>query len=95
VERPPFAHGKWTHVAIVYDRLGGGGAGRLYLNGELQGTTPPVREPFEWDLDQAALRVGVGYVGLFDDLAVFGRALTAEEIQALYSLREGVSELYR
>jgi hypothetical protein len=94
VTKPPFGSGKWTHVAIVYERLGSGeGTGRLYLNGELQGTTPRIREGFNWDLGRATLRLGVNYVGLFDELAVFGRALSAGEVKALYDLRQGVAGL--
>jgi hypothetical protein len=32
-------------------------------------------------------------VGHLDDLAVFNRALTADEVQQLYGLKDGVREL--
>ena len=40
VTQPPFAHGQWTHVAIVFANLNSDSAGtaKLYLNGRLQGT---------------------------------------------------------
>ena len=54
-----------------------------------------IDEPFTWEIQQAAIRVGVSYVGLFDDLALFNRALTASEVSALYALGGGVGSLHR
>jgi hypothetical protein len=96
VEKPPFARGEWTHVVIVHEGLGGGqGAARLYLNGKLQGAATGIAEPFTWDLPRAAIRLGVNYVGLYDELAVFSRPLTDEEVQALYTLGGSVVNLRR
>ena len=39
------------------------------------------------------IRVGVNYVGLLDEVSVFNRALTNGEVQTLYALPKGVSEL--
>jgi hypothetical protein len=84
VKQPPFARGKWTHVAITYSKLGtGGGQASLYLDGKLQGTSPSIAEPFEWDPKVAALRLGVNYTGLMDEISVFRRPLTATEIVIL------------
>ena len=83
-KRTPFAHGQWTHVAITYSGLGGAnGTAKLYLNGQLQGMTGPISEPFEWDVTQGAIRLGVGYVGLMDEVSIFRRALTSKEIEQL------------
>ena len=43
---------------------------------------------------RGAVRLGVNYVGLFDELALFDRALTAEEVRTLYELPGGVASLY-
>jgi hypothetical protein len=84
VKKTPFTRGQWTHVAITHERLGGGnGSAKLYLDGVPQGTTGTIREPFTWDLSRAAVRLGVSYVGLFDELQVFSRALAEAEIRAL------------
>ena len=95
VDPPPFSRGKWTHVVITHEGLGGaqGGAARLYLDGHLQGAKTGIAEPFTWDVTKAAIRLGVNYVGLFDELAIFDRALTETEIQALAELKGGVSDL--
>ena len=81
VSKTPFGKGKWTHVAVTHDKLGsGGGTARLYLNGKLQGTAQGIGEAFEWDMAKGAIRLGVGYVGLMDDVAIFRRALTDAEV---------------
>jgi hypothetical protein len=86
VRETPFAKGKWTHVAITFEGLGGGaGVAALYLDGKSQGKTQTIPERFEWDLPRAAIRLGVNYVGLFDDLTIFSRPLTAAEISRLAS----------
>jgi hypothetical protein len=86
VDRPPFSREGWTHVAVTWTNLDAGGAGSasLYLNGKLISSTPGIREAFEWDLSQLAIRLGVNYSGLMDEVAVFDRALSARDIEALY-----------
>ena len=37
--------------------------------------------------------LGLGYVGLFDELALFDRTLTAEEIREVFELKEGIAGL--
>lgn len=92
VDQPPFGAEKWTHVIITHDGLGGGsGSARLYLDGKLQGEAGSVTESFSWDANKAAIRLGVNYIGLMDEIAVFNRVLSEEEIQSVYSLQAGVS----
>ena len=84
VTKPPFAHGKWTHIAIVYSHLGSGkGSAQLYVDGKLQGATESIPETFTWNLSRGAIRLGVNYIGLMDDVAVFNRPLTAKEVEAI------------
>jgi hypothetical protein len=91
VKKTPFAKGQWTHVVITHENLGSkqGGKASLYLNGELQGTTETIPERFGWNMTRAAIRLGVNYVGLFDDLSVFSRPLTAAEVKELYAHKGG------
>ena len=95
VEEPPFQGGEWTHVVITHSGLNseGGGSAKLYLDGQLQGTIQDIAEPFSWDLSRAQIRLGVNYVGLFDELALFDRALTEAEVVLLYGLEGGVGSL--
>ncbi len=84
VEKHPFARGKWTHVAITWSGLGGGrGSASLYVDGKPRGIAENIKEPFAWDPARGALRLGVNYVGLLDEVAVFRRALNSAEIQSL------------
>ena len=95
VDPQPFSRGEWTHVVITHDSLGSaqGGAASLYLDGRLQEARTGISEPFTWDVTEAAIRLGVNYVGLFDELAIFDRPLTETEIQTLAELESGVIEL--
>jgi hypothetical protein len=43
----------------------------------------------------ATIRLGVNYVGLWDELSMYSRALTDAEIDALYRLDGGVATLLR
>jgi Concanavalin A-like lectin/glucanases superfamily len=97
VTEPPFARGQWTHVAIVFSRLGAdsGGTAKLYLNGKLAGTADGIREPFNWEPALATIRLGVNYVGLWDELSTFTRPLSDAEVDALYRLDGGVGTLLK
>ena len=97
VTEPPFAKDRWTHVVITWDGLNNTqrGRARLYFDAEYQEATGIIREKFNWDVAQATIRLGTGpFVGLMDDIALFDRALTQEEISTLYHLERGVVELH-
>jgi hypothetical protein len=97
VAEPPFAKGQWTHVVITWDGINTtqNGRARLYLNAEYQGATSSISERFTWDVAKAGIRLGMGhFVGLLDDIAIFNRPLTPEEIRVLYELERGVAELH-
>ena len=95
VDEPPFAGDRWTHVAITYADLGQpGGTATLYLDGErVPGGADDIDEPFTWDVELGAIRLGVNYVGLFDELSLFDRPLTADEVRTLHALDGGVAAL--
>ncbi len=97
VDEPPFEAGQWTHVVITYSGLNTqmGGVATLYLDGvPLPNAADGIHEPFTWDPARGAIRLGVNYVGLFDELSLFSRALTAEEVRALHVLEGGVAALH-
>lgn len=98
VDDPPFAAQRWTHVVMTYEGLNTeeGGVARLYLDGEpLAHRVQGISEPFTWDLEQGAIRLGVNYVGLYDDVSAFDRALSAAEVHLLHGLESGVAALHR
>jgi hypothetical protein len=90
IERPPFAKGKWTHIAFTFESFNTGkpnGVSILYLDGKRQGQLSPRVQTFTWDLSKTSIMLGLSYIGLWDELSVFNRALTADEVKALNALR--------
>lgn len=96
VAQPPLGKGKWTHIVVTWDKVNNSKEGRakLYLNGEYQGSSSIIREPFTWDVANTRLNLGIGYVGLMDDVAIFNKALSPDEVRFLYNLDEGVGQLH-
>lgn len=96
VKKPSFKRGSWTHIVITWTGLNSpaGGTARLYLDGALQGAAEGIREPFTWDLSASTIRLGINYVGLFDELACFDRALSDKEVRTLHEIEGGVATLY-
>jgi hypothetical protein len=96
VDRAPFSREKWTHVVFTLANVNDKSkpqVGRLYLNGEPQGSIEDWDLTFDWDSASVLLVLGAAYVGYQDDLAVFNRALTDGEVQHLHGLKQGVGEL--
>ena len=94
VAQPPFATGSWTHVAIAYEQLGTPqGRATLYVDGVAQGSSGGISEVFEWAPNAGEIRLGVNYVGLFDELALFDRALTAAEVEQVFSFEGSLRDI--
>ena len=94
VKNPPFSGDVWTHILINFSNLNtGNGKASLYLNGEHKGTRDSIDTPFTWELAQSNIYLGLGYIGLMDELSIYNRALTTKEIQALYQLENGVHDI--
>jgi hypothetical protein len=94
VYKPPFTHDGWTHVVFCFGNINSGrkdGFGRLYLDGQDQGAFENWPIAFNWDVRQSALTLGLSYVGWMDDVAVFNRPLTAEEVRTIYNGKGGVA----
>ncbi|GAA4271483.1 LamG-like jellyroll fold domain-containing protein [Aquimarina gracilis] len=90
VKNPPFGKDQWTHILINFTNLNTkNGQASLYLNGALKGTRTNIDTPFTWDLELSNIYLGLGYIGLFDELSLFNRALTDQEISYFYSLENG------
>lgn len=89
----PFQRGRWTHVVISYSNLNTPqGAARFFINGQWQGERA-ITEPFSWEEDNAKIFLGLNFVGLLDEVALFDRAISDEEVQWLYELAEGLPAL--
>ena len=79
----------FQHVALTYDKASG--VATLYLNGAvvaqqtLGSFTPDTTGNLYLGLRAAGPGTGLRFPGLMDEVDVFGRALSATEIQAIYS----------
>jgi hypothetical protein len=96
VANPPFGRGKWTHVAFTFEHFNTGrddGTARLYLDGAMAAVLGPRRQTFTWDPERCSIMLGLSYIGLWDELAVFNRALTAGEVRQLHGLKNGARDL--
>ena len=97
VARAPFARDKWTHAVFTLENINdkkNPPVGRLYLNGKLQGSIEKWDMTFDWDPAKVLLQLGANYVGYMDDLAVFDRALTPDEVGLVFGLKSGIRDLY-
>ena len=69
---------------IVHNGLGSGnGNATLYLNGEPQGSFNNQQDTFGWDMEKSNIFLGLSYIGLFDELMIFDRPLSKNEIKRL------------
>ena len=94
VANPPFSREAWTHVAFTWERFNSGqkdGVATFYLNGQMQGQVLGWNQQFTWaDTETSRIHLGVNYIGLFDDLSCFDRALTSREIKLIYQNAKAV-----
>lgn len=98
VTRPPFSRERWTHVVFTFANFNTGkkdGTATLYLDGKPQGSVSAWQQTLSWEPAQTIAMLGIGYTGLFDELAFFNRALTAAEVEQLFTLSGGVTALRR
>lgn len=98
VERAPFSRARWTHVVFTFEHVNAADhrpSGKLYIDRQLQGTIEGWDLRFGWKPEAALLVLGSNYVGHLDELAVFDRVLTSEEISTLHSLPKGARELHQ
>jgi hypothetical protein len=94
IVRPPFGRGRWTHVVMAFQRFNTGRPdGRLagYLDGEPAGTLEGRRQTYTWTPDEDVLiALGIQYIGLIDELSIFNRALSHDDVRELHRLPEGI-----
>lgn len=98
VAKGPFSRDRWTHVVFTVENLNDKTkkpAGKLYLDGKLQGTIENWDLTFGWDPEQVMLVLGAAYVGRIDDVGVFNRVLSEAEVKRVFELKGGLSELHK
>jgi len=87
---PGIWDGQWHHVAGTYD----GASVRLYVDGKQVGSGTPAQGSIAYNLPTSnVLSIGTylgpypsQFTGAVDELAIYDRALSASEIQAIYNL---------
>lgn len=86
--RKPITANAWQHIAWIWDGASPTRVPRCYLNGELQETeitTATLAGPLRMDqpLMIGNRPHGDGFRGMLDDVRIYGRTLSAEELTAL------------
>jgi hypothetical protein len=76
----------WHHVVLAWSGLdtGKNAVSKIFIDGKLIGEIRDRPLAMQWDLDKTGIYVGVNYIGLLDELTIFRRSLTAEEIVQLH-----------
>jgi len=96
-ETDPLLPGQWYHVAAVYD----GATMKLYVNGNEVATTPQSGEIVQddtvpaWIGDNPENPNTRPWPGSLDEAAIFNKALTPEQLQALYDSRSATLEIVK
>jgi hypothetical protein len=94
VQQPPFKRGEWTHIVINFSGLNTEkGISELFINGKSMGTSPTIKDPFTWEEERANIMLGLNYIGLLDELAVFNRPLTSKEIELVFDTKDGLKSI--
>jgi len=95
VKQPPFARDEWTHIAIAFSEVNTTNSSfKLYLNGKYNGVIKDVNDPFTWEAENGKIMLGLGYIGLMDELTVFDKPLEAHEVNIVYELKTGIKSLF-
>lgn len=96
VKQPPFKTGKWTHIVITYSEVNTNkSVCKLYLDGQFKGLVKDVNDPFTWEEEKAKIMLGLSYVGLMDELAVFDKPLNLNEVKSVFELKNGINTLFK
>ena len=76
----------WHHVVMTWANLDTGkpdAVAALYIDGKLMGEVKDRVIAMDWDTEKANVYFALGYIGLLDELALFDRALAADEVKLL------------
>ncbi|MSU78690.1 MAG: hypothetical protein EXS16_11425 [Gemmataceae bacterium] len=83
-----FKVGKWHHVVVSWSNFDTGKAdaiSTLYIDGKKIGDVQDRPIAMDWDVEKAGIYVAVNYVGLLDEMALFNRALTGDDVARLHA----------
>ncbi len=98
VPKVAFKAGEWHHVVLSWSNFDTGkkdAVATLYIDGKKIGEVKDRAIAMDWDVEKAGVYTAVGYTGLLDEMALFNRALTADEVTALHKTPGLLSGLKR
>jgi hypothetical protein len=86
VPAPGFKAGDWHHIVVSWRKFDTGkknARSELYIDGRNIGAVKDRAIAMNWDLEKTGIYFAVNYIGLLDELAIFNRPLTTEEVRLL------------
>ncbi|OAI47224.1 hypothetical protein AYO44_09905 [Planctomycetaceae bacterium SCGC AG-212-F19] len=92
VPKVGYKSGDWHHIVFSWKNFDTGkpdAVSQFWVDGKLIGEVKDRAIAMDWDIDKAGIFFSINYIGLLDEMAIFNRALTAEEI-ALLQKKPGV-----
>lgn len=92
----PFSRDNWTFIAFSFRNFNTGNPDSVvdcYINGQYAGSLTDIEQTITWQPDEIAIWLGYNYRGLFDELTIFNRNLTHEEIESIFMLESGISSI--
>lgn len=96
IKNHPFNRQDWVHVAFTFRNFNSGmsnGEAIGYLNGEYAGKLSNIEQTIRWNPGFSAIWLGYNYIGYMDELAIFNRILSADEVRFIYNNQQEFSEL--
>jgi hypothetical protein len=82
-----FKAGEWHHIVLSWEQFNTGkknGTHTLYVDGKKIGALKDYEIGMDWDIEQTRIYFGVNLIGYLDELAVFNRPLSADEVTLLH-----------
>lgn len=82
-----FQENEWHHIAFIWSRFDTGKSNSrawLYIDGRLAGQLTGRDIAMQWDMQQVGIYVAVSLIGKMDELAIFDRSLSIEEVSRLH-----------
>ena len=88
----------WHHIAIAWSNFNSGKADAewaLYVDGESVGRKGPLPQQVTWDIETLVMRFNhFKYPGGVDEIAVFDKALTPDEVKYLTDPKRPLNKLF-
>jgi len=86
----------WHHVVLTFANLDTGkpnAVTALYIDGKLIGEVKDRAIAMGWEIEKTGIYISINYIGLIDELALFDKALSAEEVGLLHKKPDLLSTL--